>query len=240
MDKKTKKAIKAKNFQLYYQPIYSYNFKNIVKYEALLRLKLEDEEELLQPHQFLTHVDSSDTKHLLPSIVLSKVIKKLSHCSNNVAIALNFSYEDIENNSIREELLKIIEQNKSIVQGRLIFEFVETKKIMDFLKIGEFIKKISDFGVVASIDDFGMEHSNFYALSLFPFKFLKIDGHFIQDLTNDKSKKIVSSIVELCKKLDIKTIAEHIEDEKLYNVCKELGVDHCQGYYLSKPLPDIV
>jgi len=66
--------------------------------------------------------------------------------------------------------------------------------------------------------------------------FIKIDGIFIRDLKDsERNRMITKAIVNLAKTLGIKTVAEYVEDEEIYNLIKECGIDYAQGYYLGKP-----
>jgi EAL domain-containing protein (putative c-di-GMP-specific phosphodiesterase class I) len=68
--------------------------------------------------------------------------------------------------------------------------------------------------------------------------FLKIEGEFIKTLSNSpKDRVFIEGIVSVAKKMGIKTIAEFVENEKVLEVVKDLGIDYAQGYYLGKPEP---
>ena len=67
-------------------------------------------------------------------------------------------------------------------------------------------------------------------------EFIKIDGSFIKGIDKNKTNLImVQSIVQFAKKMGIKTMAEHIESEKEYEIVKKLGIDYSQGYLLGEP-----
>ena len=87
-----------------------------------------------------------------------------------------------------------------------------------------------------AIDDFGAGYSNFERLLEFSPDILKIDGKLVKNIANDVySKNIVETIVSFTKKQKIITIAEFVENEQIYNILAELGVDYSQGYYFGKP-----
>lgn len=87
-----------------------------------------------------------------------------------------------------------------------------------------------------AIDDFGAGYSNFERLLEFSPDILKIDGKLVKNIANDVySKNIVETIVSFTKKQKIITIAEFVENEQIYNILSELGVDYSQGYYFGKP-----
>ncbi|NOR57594.1 MAG: EAL domain-containing protein, partial [Sulfurimonas sp.] len=96
-------------------------------------------------------------------------------------------------------------------------------------------------GFKIAIDDFGIENSNFSRLLEINLDFIKIDGVFIKNLKeNARNRTITRAIVNLSKTLGIKTIAEFVEDEEIYNIIKECGIDYAQGYYIGKPCPELI
>ena len=91
-------------------------------------------------------------------------------------------------------------------------------------------------GVQIAIDDFGAGYSNFERLLEFEPDILKIDGSLIKNIITDHySKNVVETIVNFAKKQNIKTIAEYVENEEIFNFLNELGVDYSQGYFFGKP-----
>jgi diguanylate cyclase/phosphodiesterase len=91
-------------------------------------------------------------------------------------------------------------------------------------------------GAMIAIDDFGSGYSNFsYIIKIKP-DYVKIDGSIIKDIDiNKDSYAIASAIVAFAKDLGIKTIAEYVHSKEIFNVCKEIGIDEFQGFYLGLP-----
>ena len=119
---------------------------------------------------------------------------------------------------------------------KVIFELVESEDIHSIPELNEFISYIKSTGAKIAIDDFGTGYSNFaYLMDLEP-DYIKIDGSLIKNINNDeRSKRIVNTIVKFAKGLDIKVIAEFIHSKEVLEVCLDLGVDEFQGYYFSEP-----
>lgn len=91
-------------------------------------------------------------------------------------------------------------------------------------------------GVTIAIDDFGAGYSNFERLLEFEPDILKIDGSLIKNIVIDEySRNVVETIVSFAKKQNIITIAEYVENEEIFNILYNLGVDYSQGYYFGKP-----
>jgi len=122
--------------------------------------------------------------------------------------------------------------------NRIVFELLEDEQVKDFQTVKDFISLIKTFGCKIAIDDFGAGHSNFERLLDYQPDILKIDGCLIRDIeTNSYSLSVVKTIVAFAKEQNIQTVAEFIENEEIFNILKDLGVDYSQGYYFGKPEP---
>ena len=88
------------------------------------------------------------------------------------------------------------------------------------------------------IDDFGMGHTSILYLQSSSFGVVKLDGSLVKDvLDNTTNQQIISSIVTLAEKLNIKIIAEYVEEEKQRDKLLELGCKWYQGYLYDRPVP---
>lgn len=153
----------------------------------------------------------------------------------NTELSINISVTDIEKTFTREKIFDLLEEYHSDAH-RIVFELLEDEDVKDFNIIKDFIRHVKNQGVKIAIDDFGSGYSNFERLLEFEPDILKIDGSLIKNIVQDTySKSIVETIVLFAKKQNIKTIAEYVENEEIFNILKDLGVDYSQGYYFGKP-----
>jgi len=88
-----------------------------------------------------------------------------------------------------------------------------------------------------AIDDFGSGHSNLsYLLTKLPVSILKIDGSLIKNIErNENNCKLVKALTNMVKIFDLSIVAEFVENEKIAEILRDLGIDYLQGYYFSKP-----
>jgi EAL domain-containing protein (putative c-di-GMP-specific phosphodiesterase class I) len=122
------------------------------------------------------------------------------------------------------------------ISSRIIFEILESEGIDDYQHLSNFIKNMKSHGCKIAIDDFGSGYSNFAHILNLDIDILKLDGSLIRNLTNDeRTVRIVETIVNFSKQAGIQTIAEFVCDEEVYNSVKQLGIDYSQGYYTGKP-----
>jgi len=234
MVKTIKNAINNSKIISYFQPIIDNKTKEIVKYESLVRL-IDENDEILVPFFFLDAAKKSNYYLKITDIVLEHSFTILKNCTNDISI--NLSALDIEQNSMRNKIFDLLEQHKENAH-RIVFELLEDEAINDFEIIKKFITDVKKYGVKIAIDDFGAGYSNYERLLQYQPNILKIDGCLIRDIDKSSySLSVVKSIVTFAKEQNLQTIAEFIENEAIFNIVKELGVDYSQGYYFGKPGP---
>ena len=229
-----KQAINSSKIVSYFQPIIDNKTKEIVKYESLVRL-INEEDKVLSPFFFLETAKKSNYYSKITRIVLDHSFNILRNCS--VDISINLSALDIEDKSMRQLILNLLEENKEDA-SRVVFELLEDESIKDFSVVKKFISDIKKYGVKIAIDDFGAGYSNYERLLDYQPDILKIDGCLIRNIVDSSySLSAVKSIVTFAQEQNIQTIAEFIENEAIYKIIKDLGVDYSQGYYFGKPAP---
>jgi EAL domain-containing protein (putative c-di-GMP-specific phosphodiesterase class I) len=229
-----KDAITDSRIVSYFQPIIDNKTKKIVKYESLVRL-IDAENKVLSPYFFLDTAKKSNHYLKITNIVLEHSFGVLKH--SNFDISINISALDIEHRAMRDKILELLEENKQRA-NRVVFELLEDEAIKDFDLVKKFISQIKSYGVKIAIDDFGAGYSNFERLLDYQPDILKIDGCLIRDIeTSSYSLSAVKSIVTFAKEQNLQTIAEFIENESIFNIVRDLGVDFSQGYYFGKPEP---
>ncbi|QDF28024.1 EAL domain-containing response regulator [Halarcobacter anaerophilus] len=227
-----KKALDESKIISFFQPIIDNKTKKIIKYESLVRL-INEKDEIVSPYFFLETSKQGSYYTKITNRVIENSFEILDHIKDNISI--NISAIDIENDIIRNRLIVLV--SKPEYKGRVTFELLEDENIKDFKKVKDFIKLVKDIGnVQIAIDDFGSGYSNFERLLEYSPDILKIDGSLIKNIEHDDfSRNLVETLVVFAKKQGIKTIAEFVENENIYNILTELGVDYSQGFYFGKP-----
>lgn len=230
--KMVKIALDNYNIIPYFQPIINNNTKEVEKYESLVRL-IDENNNVLSPSEFLDIAKGSHYYSRITHRVLENSFKILSKI--NTSISINLSLLDIEKENTRNLVYKLLEENKDHAH-KVIFELLEDEETSDYKTIKRFIKKVKRFGVKIALDDFGSGYSSFERVLLYEPDIIKIDGSLVKNIvTNESSKNLVETIAIFCKKQGIKTIAEYVENEKIFDVLCDIGIDYSQGYYFGKP-----
>jgi EAL domain-containing protein (putative c-di-GMP-specific phosphodiesterase class I) len=99
------------------------------------------------------------------------------------------------------------------------------------------LRELKSMGLTLAIDDFGTGYSNFASLRQFGVSKLKIDRSFIRDVAvKPDDAAITTAIISMAKSLNLKVIAEGVEDEAQMSFLRAHHCDEIQGYYFSRPL----
>lgn len=233
--RKIKDAIDNDKIEPVFQAIVDTQTKEIVKYEALIRM-IGDEGKHISPIHFLDLAKKNKLYPNLTKIMVTKTFEKFKNLPYQVSI--NLSVEDILNESVRNLIIEKLKEYK--FGNRIIFEILESEGIENFKQVFDFIQDIKKYGAQISIDDFGTGYSNFEYLMKLQVDYIKIDASMIRDIdTNKNSQMVTETIIDFAKKMGIKTVAEFIHSENVYKKVKEMGIDYSQGYYFGEPIKDI-
>ena len=231
--KQLKIGFRENLFQAYFQPIVNTKTKEIYKYEALIRYVTKDGVEIA-PYHFINIAKKTKFYPNIIKIVIQDAFKLIRE--KNKRVSINISYDDIANEETTTFIYDLLEQNRNLTQF-LEFEILESEEISDFSEVSKFISGIRKFDCIVGVDDFGAGYSNFNLLTLLDIDFVKIDGSLIEKINSSKDLEIiVNTIANFSKEFKVKTVAEYVSNEEIYNKIKELNIDYCQGYYFDKPL----
>lgn len=231
-----KESILDEDVVVHYQPLMNNKTKKIEKYECLSRIY--DEGRYISPFAFMDAASETRVLHLMTQSVIQQAFKKFANTSCEFSI--NITKDDLYMNYLEKYLLKYCSKYK-INPSRVVLEILEDITSLTDENILEQLHAFRLSGFQIAIDDFGAEHSNFSRLLEFKPDYLKIDGVFIKNIENDiNSRWITESISDICKKSDIKVIAEFIHNESVQKIIEDIGIEYSQGYYIGAPSTELV
>ena len=224
-------AINTYNIVSYFQPIVNNKTKKIEKYESLVRL-IDENKNILSPYFFLDTAKEGKYYNEITSMVLRNSFRALF--DTDMEISINLSTLDIDEVKTKREFFLLLERYKTEAH-RITVELIEDEETEDTSNTQQFIEAIKAKGVKIAIDDFGKGFSNFERVLTYKPNYIKIDGSLVKNIEHDSSlRHMVETIVYFSKKQGIKTIAEYVENENVYKILCEIGVDYSQGYYFGK------
>ncbi|MCT7494055.1 EAL domain-containing protein [Aliarcobacter cryaerophilus] len=231
--KQLKQGFKDNLLKAYFQPIVDTQTKEVIKYEALIRYIDHDGKEF-SPYSFLHIAKKTKLYSNIIKVILEDSLKLIKN--KNKRVSINISYDDILNEKTTKYIYNYLDENIDFASN-IEFEILESEEISDFNLVDTFIDNVSRYGCKVGIDDFGSGYSNFHLLSRLDIDFIKIDGSLIKNIDQSKDLEIiVKTISNIAKEFDIKTVAEFVANEHIYNKVKELNIDYSQGYFFDKPL----
>lgn len=234
--KKIKEAIEQDRVVPFFQPIVDNKTKQIVKYEALVRI-IDEDNSVINPAFFLEFAKITRLYGQLTKIMVEKAFAKLR--SSTLPISINLSTEDLLNTQLADYLEKLILQDG--IGSKVIFEILESEGIENYNIVHTFIERFKVLQCRFAIDDFGAGYSNFDHLLKLKIDILKIDASLIKNLPTDANARLfVEHINSFAQKIGLETVAEFVADEAIYEEIKKIGIDCSQGYCFYQPAADLI
>ena len=221
--------LKGNFFKVFYQPIVHTETHEIMWYESLIRIKNKaGSYESIFP--YLEIAKSIGIYGEITKFVLMNATKVLQNTDKDISV--NISLTDIIRPGFIDVIINCCNSLKnSKGKGSLILEIVETEELSEIYNCLNFLNIAHSVGCKIAIDDFGSGYSNMTNLIDLPVDIIKIDGTLIKKLPYDnQAVSLVSSISNYCKSFAKKTVAEYVENPRIYDQINELGIDYCQGY----------
>jgi EAL domain-containing protein (putative c-di-GMP-specific phosphodiesterase class I) len=154
-----------------------------------------------------------------------------------VRVAINVSARQLAQSDLVDQL-KMMMAHFNLSPHRLEIELTETSVLQDEAMARQHLTDLRLIGVHVSLDDFGTGYSSLNFLRKLPIDTVKIDRSFTANITRSgETRAIVASLLNLCRQLNVKSIAEGIETTDQLQFMLEHGCDQGQGFLFSEPLP---
>ena len=236
-----RKSIDNNELELYYQPQIDLINGQLIGCEALLRW-FHPGQGMLLPERFISIAEETGLINKIGLWVFQtaceKTVEWVQGGLSEIKIAVNLSGRQLQDNDFAQNIKSIIVS--SGCKPELIeLEITEGYLIKQPEKTVTKFNQLRDIGIKISIDDFGTGYSSLTYLKQFPISKLKIDASFIRDIYHDPNDQaITKAVIALGKSLNMKVIAEGVENKQQHEFVKAEGCDEAQGFYYAKPLPE--
>ncbi len=232
------KAIAENRFELVAQKVVSLKDEFHPDVEILVRLR-DIDGELLMPATFLPSAERLGIANKLDRHIIGLTLTALSESSlaarGLTSCAINLSGQTLGDPTFLPWILDALTRY-AVDPKTLIFEVTETATVTHLSVAKRLMSALSEKGIQFSLDDFGTGLCSFAYLKELPIDILKIDGSFVMAMMHERrSETLVRSMGELGKSLELKIVAECIEDEATLEQLRAMGVDKAQGFYLHRP-----
>jgi len=236
-----RKAVPENQLVLHYQPIIDTDGQ-VMAMEALVRWQ-HPTRGLLPPGEFIPIAEDTDLIIHLGRWVLAQACRQMKQwqaelpVNDHLAISVNVSSNQFSQPNFAAEVTKLL-HDTGLSPHRLRLEITESMAMTEPATAIATLTRLRSTGVSIDLDDFGTGCSSLSYLHRMPLNSLKIDKSFVWAMKTDKvGYCIVQTIIKLAHLLDVRVVAEGVENQEQLDVLKSLGCDYLQGYFVSKPLP---
>ncbi len=239
IENKMRYAIKNNEFHLYYQPQYNIRNDRLIGVEALIRWEDEDLG-FISPIDLITLAEETGMIIDIGEWAIHTACRqgKIWHDQglDHLHIGVNLSVRQFYDLNLVEKIRSALDRTQ-FTPSSLELEITETAMMYDTDRAIRIMNALTEMGVKIALDDFGTGYSSLVHLKLFKIDKLKIDQVFIRNADlGGRDGAIISSIVDMCHKLDIEAVAEGVETKDSLNFLKKTKCHMAQGFYFSPPL----
>lgn len=233
------KALVTNQFKLYLQPKYSTKEEQLAGAEALVRW-IHPTEGFIPPNKFIPIFENNGFILQLDDYMIEQVAiqqsKWLQEGRKLFPISVNVSRAHFTREDLAEHICNIVDKYK-VPHEFIELELTESAFFDDKYVLIDTVKQLKDYGFVVSMDDFGAGYSSLNSLKELSIDVLKIDADFFRGIDSvDRGMLIVTKVIELAKKLNMKIVAEGIESREQVDFLATQDCDLIQGYYFAKPM----
>lgn len=234
-------ALRAGQFEIYFQPKYDLRSECLVGGESLIRWN-HPELGFLSPGEFIPLFERNGFITELDLYVWDKTCEKIAGWiaarQEYVPVSVNVSRKDIYRPDLPKILGEIVKKH-GLNPGQLHLEITETAYTENPEQLIRVVNELKQSGFIIEMDDFGSGYSSLNMLSELPVDILKLDMRFIQKETaRDNKRSILSFIISLAKWMNLLVVAEGVETREQIEILRDLECTYVQGYYYAKPMPE--
>ncbi len=231
-------AIKQDQLFLQYQPKLDCRTGRIAAVEALVRWR-HPSRGVVPPDQFIGLAEQTGLIDPLTDWVVGTAARQAAYWDQQqlpLEIAVNISAKNAQDIDLPDRLVALC-RAAGANPGSMILELTETSAMRDAVQMMDVLTRLRVKGFRLSIDDFGTGYSSLVQLQRMPFTELKIDRSFVMQMTRSRDcRVIVEIVIDLARKLGLRSVAEGVETQTILDELIELGCDAAQGYHLSRPI----
>ena len=235
-------AITERTLKLEFQPQFDLRTGKIPAVEALLRWP-DPHLGLISPSELLPLAEEAGLMTPLTDLVLEMALGDcaLWHAQgHNVAVSVNLSTTNLLDSELPNRIRFLLARHR-LSADVLTLEITETTLMADRERSRLVVQRLHDLGLTLSIDDFGTGFSSLAYISELAVGEIKIDRELIQGMTtpgqSKKNRAIVRTTIELGHSLELRVVAEGVEDKETYETLVTMGCDLVQGFFLCEPQP---
>ena len=233
-------ALDRQEFLLHYQPQTDLRSGRVIGVEALLRWQ-HPEQGMISPARFIPVAEDSGLIVPIGEWVLQEACRQAMVWRQaglpELTMAVNLSAVQFRRGDVEHSVMQALRAS-GLDPRWLELELTESILIKNPEQVFGTVKRLKQQGIKLSIDDFGTGYSSLSYLKRFDVDKLKIDQSFVRDLATDPDDAaIIRAIIQMAHSLDLRTIAEGVEDADTLASLRRFDCDEAQGYFFGRPMP---
>lgn len=231
-------AVEKEWIRVYFQPIVGVLSREDASFEALSRW-IDPVYGFMNPGEFISVLEDAHLLYKVDLFVIRKVceeIKRREAAGEPLAhYSVNISRNDLDIPDIHKSINDILD-SYGVSRDMIAMEITESAVVDSQQLIQDHIDEFHRDGYEVWLDDFGSGYSSLNTLHTFDFDLMKIDMIFLRN-QNERTKDILTDIVDMAKRLGITVLTEGVETKEQFEFLESIGCTYIQGFYISKPLP---
>lgn len=247
LDPILKKALKERRFEVYFQPIYSTIENRFVSAEALIRLR-DEKYGYISPALFIPVAEERGLIHEIGDYVFQEVLRFISE---NDMKALNLDFMQINVSAaqcIEADLVPKIKrwlEEYNVAPEMIRMELTETIADVNPAMVDKNILELSELGITFSLDDYGTGYSNIRRVTTIPFRQVKLDKSFVEEIDNPVMWSVIRDTITMFKEMGMEILVEGIESEEVakrfvdFKIDLVEGCEFMQGFFFCRPMPEV-
>ncbi|MDB5396533.1 MAG: hypothetical protein JWM91_4039 [Rhodospirillales bacterium] len=238
-----RRGLEAFEFEPFFQPIVKLADSSLVGFEALARWR-HPQRGLVEPADFVGIAEASGLIRAIDSVILDRAWQAFEEALEAhpmpgppMLLSVNLSAANLLDTAILDRIEALLASGRGRLT-QLQFEITETLLIKDKDAAAEILTRLKDMGVSFALDDFGTGYSSLVYLHHLPIDCIKIDRSFSEAiLRSPRSRAIVRSIIGLARSMELRAVAEGVEEKDVADELLALDCKYGQGLYFGPPAP---
>ncbi|MGO4995982.1 EAL domain-containing protein [Oribacterium sp. Sow4_G1_1] len=232
------RGIQAGEFTFYTQPVVDISCGKPVSMEALVRWVKDGH--VISPGEYIPLLERSGYVVMLDQYIWERVFERqramLDQGVETITCSVNVSRIDFELIDVAQ-LFASLKEKYRIDPQMIGIEVTESAYVDNYDRVQKTVSRLHELGFRIYLDDFGSGYSNLNSLSDMKLDILKLDMKFVQGKDEQKTIKIMESIINMAHLLNLPVVCEGVETEAQLRMVKALGIYYVQGYYYYRPFP---
>lgn len=228
-------------YTVYIQPVFEAKTEKLAGAELLVR-GIDKKGDIIQPGRFLKNMAYSSLTKNMDLFVLEQALSILDDWEKRgvgkIPLSVNFARETILDNTIIASFLAIKSRYPQLGESRIYIELPQSIGREHYVKLGEIMEQLREFGAEFAIDDIGVDRDNTRILNQLRFDMVKIDRSLIMDMaSSEHTRETIRMMASHCMENRASCVAEGVETKEQREAARKLGCGYIQGFYYDKPMP---